>query len=236
MWCTPTGATYGNPWPQFRCARKALSSPKVTMASHAADLVFLEAHQQCGFPVTILKPNTTYGSIWRRWLMGQLPGTMLHRMIQGKPVVLVNDGQALHHFLSAADCAKAFVFCLGRQNCFGQVYNCSSIVPYTWRQWVQGIMDQTGLQVPIVSVAPSDLRQVWPELPTNAMWDHMIVSNDKIYGTFPSLPNSCLCNRAWHTPTPGGTSPKRNRTSRTSMIAWTIWSSVHRDSSIDHRR
>ncbi|QHT63121.1 NAD-dependent epimerase/dehydratase family protein [Paenibacillus lycopersici] len=125
-----------------------------------ADAVLMEAFYREGFPVTILKPSTTYSpqnGILRQvaWDFG-----WIDRIRKGKPLLVCGDGKALHSFLHADDAAKAFAGVLGQARCIGQTYN---VVPRgftTWEQHHKLAMKVLGREVELVGVSLETLKSI----------------------------------------------------------------------------
>ncbi len=179
-----TGGTYGYPLPLPMSEElPGRASDPYGAQKHAADQVFLRAWQQEGFPVTILKPNGTYGEGWRHWLPGQLPGSWLRRVVDGKPVVVVGDGDQIHHFLHSDDAARGFVGCIGNERTIGQVFNICSVVPTTWREFHETVMRVLGREVSIVGVPRQtllELRGEFPAILEKNNWYHMLNPPEKL--------------------------------------------------------
>jgi len=186
-----TGGTYGFPLPlpiteELPC----LATDPYAKQKHEADTVFLEAFHRDRFPVTILKPNGTYGEGWRHWLPGQLPGSWLRRVVDGKPIVVVGDGDQIHHFLHSDDSACGFVHCIGNPRTIGQVFNLCSIVPTTWRQFHEATMRVLEREVPIVGIDRDTLTALGKEFPAiqpKNNWFHMLNSTDKLRRCVPEF-------------------------------------------------
>lgn len=120
----------------------------------AADQVYLAAYYERGFPVTIIKPSTTFGP--RLNMMRQLdcaanPG-WVDRVRKGKPIVVAGDGRALHQWLHVDDAAPAFVFPLGRERCAGRTYNMMKNEFGTWEEYHRTAMRVIGREVEMVGV------------------------------------------------------------------------------------
>jgi nucleoside-diphosphate-sugar epimerase len=126
----------------------------------AADAVFLEAYYQSGFPVTIIKPSTTYGP--QMGLVRQVAWdfTWIDRVRKGLPIVVCGDGNALHQFLHVDDAALCFCNVLGRQQCIGQIYNMVNRGFYTWTEYHKTAMKVLGREVELVNVAFADLEKM----------------------------------------------------------------------------
>ena len=118
----------------------------------AADSVFLEAWHRERFPVTIIKPSTTYGA--RMGLLRQVAWefSWIDRVRKGKPIAVCGDGQALHQFLHVDDAALAFSHVLGRADCLGQVYNMMRTGFTTWADYHRTAMRVIGREVELVGI------------------------------------------------------------------------------------
>lgn len=119
-----------------------------------ADHAFLAAYHDRGFPVTIIKPSSTYGPKWAmlRQIAWADNGGWVGRVRAGKPIVVCGDGKALHQFLYVDDAAPAFVFPLGRSRCIGQTYNMMRNGHVTWNDYHRTAMKVIGREVEIVGV------------------------------------------------------------------------------------
>ncbi len=117
-----------------------------------ADAVLLGAHYREGFPVTIIKPSTTYGPAMG--LLRQIASEFawIDRIRKGKPIVVCGDGLALHQFLHVDDAALCFVGVLGKPHCIGQVYNMTRRGFTTWADYHRCAMRVIGREVELVGV------------------------------------------------------------------------------------
>ncbi len=118
----------------------------------AADHVFLEAFHRDGFPVTILKPSTTFGPQWNLLRQIAWEATWVDRVRKGKPIAVCGDGRALHQWLFVDDAAPAFVNILGRERCIGQVYNLTTRTCGTWLDYHRTAMRVIGRDVEMVGI------------------------------------------------------------------------------------
>ena len=117
-----------------------------------AEAVFLEAHRAAGFPITIIRPSSTYGN--QVGLVGNVGENNLwiDRVRKGKPVLLCGSGNTPHQLLHVDDAAKGFVGALGKAHCIGQAYNlvCEGFI--TWRQFHETGMRALGRKVDMMCV------------------------------------------------------------------------------------
>jgi nucleoside-diphosphate-sugar epimerase len=124
-----------------------------------ADAVFLEAYDRQGFPVTILKPSTTYGP--KQGLLRQIAWefSWIDRIRQGKPLLVCDDGTALHQHLHVDDAALGFAHVLGKTPCIGQIYHLVDRGCLTWAEYHRTAMRVLGRQVDLVGVSLADLQR-----------------------------------------------------------------------------
>jgi nucleoside-diphosphate-sugar epimerase len=119
----------------------------------------LEAHARHGFPVTILKPSTTYGPIQGMLRQVAWEFSWIDRIRQGKPIVVCDQGKALHQHLHVEDAACAFAQVLGQAHCVGHTYNLVSEPAITWAAYHRTAMQVLGREVELVSVSLEDLER-----------------------------------------------------------------------------
>ena len=126
----------------------------------AADNVLLAAWHRDGFPVTIIKPSTTYGP--QMGLLRQIAWdfSWIDRVRQGKPILVCGDGNALHQFLHVDDAAPAFAGVLAKDNCLGQIYNMTARGFVTWADYHRLAMQVIGREVELVGVPFDDLKKM----------------------------------------------------------------------------
>ena len=118
----------------------------------AADRIFMEAHYRDGFPVTIIKPSTTFGPTWTLLRQIAWDGSWVDRVRKGKPIAICGDGQALHQWLHVDEAAPAFVHALGRTRCIGQTYNMMKQEFGSWADYHRAGMRVIGREVEMVGV------------------------------------------------------------------------------------
>ncbi len=129
----------------------------------ATDAAFMEAHYRSGFPVTILKPSTTYGP--KQGLLRQigLEFGWLDRIRKGKPILIYGDGLTVHQFLHVDDAAPCFAGVLGRKHCIGQTYNVVRHGFTTWQDYHRAAMRVIGREVEQVGVPWQTLHAIDPK-------------------------------------------------------------------------
>ena len=124
----------------------------------AADDVYLRAHYEEGFPVTIVKPSTTYGpqlGVGRQIVAREF--SWLDRIRKGKPILICGDGKATHQFLHVDDAAKGFVGLLGNATALGQTYNLVNRGFASWEDHHRIVMKILGREVELIGIPLRDL-------------------------------------------------------------------------------
>ncbi len=123
----------------------------------AADAAYLEAYYRDGFPVTIIKPSTTYGP--RMGLLRQIAWefSWIDRVRKGKSIAVCADGMALHQFLHVDDAALGFAGVLGKAHCRGQVYNLVNRGCFTWADYHRTALRVIGRDVELVGIPFAEL-------------------------------------------------------------------------------
>lgn len=123
----------------------------------AADAKLLQAWYREGFPVTIIKPSTTYGP--KMGMLRQVAWEFgwIDRVRKGKPILVCGNGSAIHQFLHVDDAALCFVGVLGKDHCVGQTYNMVNRGYLSWADYHRLAMKVLGREVELVGVPLADL-------------------------------------------------------------------------------
>ena len=122
-----------------------------------ADQVFLEAHARESFPVTIIKPSTTYGPIMGLPRQTALELSWIDRIRKGKPIIVCGDGKAIFQALHVDDAALCFANVLGKRHCIGKTYNLTKKEFHSWEDYHRTAMKALGREVELVGVPLADL-------------------------------------------------------------------------------
>ena len=157
-----TVCTYGVAYDWFPTTEDHPLRPTIDYGRNkaAADALFLEAFERDRFPVTIIKPSTTYGP--RMGLLRQVAWEFgwIDRVRKGKPILVCGDGNAIHQFLHVDDAAPAFAGVLGKPQCIGQTYNLVDRGYRTWEQYHRTAMKVIGREVELVGMPYADLERL----------------------------------------------------------------------------
>ena len=126
----------------------------------AADHAFMDAYEKSGFPVTIIKPSSTYGN--QVGMVGNVGETNLwiDRVRKGKPLLLCGSGNTPHQLLHVDDAAKGYVGALGKKHCVGQAYNLVREGYIEWRDYYRTGMKVLGREVEMVCVPLEALEKL----------------------------------------------------------------------------
>lgn len=127
-----------------------------------ADMIYMEAHKRDGFPVTIVKPSTTYGPVIGLLRQVAWEFSWVDRIRRGKPLLVCGDGISIHQFMHVDDAANAFASIIGRQQCIGETYNLVGSGFTTWAEHHRTAMRVIGKEVELVGVPLADLMLIDP--------------------------------------------------------------------------
>ena len=115
-------------------------------------------------PVTIIRPSLTYGiGAANIGVLRQNYG-IVHRIRNGKPLVMFGDGCTSWSWTFAPDLAKAFVGVLGKEKTFGQAYHATSEERRIWEDLYHEFGKLVGKEPNIVHVPSALLYRAAPNL------------------------------------------------------------------------
>jgi len=119
----------------------------------ACEALLMEAHEAGRLPVTIVRPSHTYRT--------RLPGTVLHgdhqawRILNGKPIIVHDDGQSLWTLTHASDFARAFVLLCANPKTLGEAYHITDDQAHTWNAILGAVGEALG-KAPLLRHISSD--------------------------------------------------------------------------------
>ena len=126
--------------------------------------LFMEAHKAGHFPVTILRPASTYGEGGNIIHTFGWETYFLDRLRKGKPVIVHGDGEALWVSCHIDDVARAFVNAVGNEQAFGNAYHLTGEEWQTWNQYHDRLAEAIGAPKPTLLHIPADiLVRISPE-------------------------------------------------------------------------
>ncbi|WP_367925589.1 NAD-dependent epimerase/dehydratase family protein [uncultured Ruthenibacterium sp.] len=150
---------------------------------HQADLVFQKAFREEQFPVTMMKPCTSYSEMSGALRSFATEHTWIDRVKRGKPILICGDGDILHQYMHTKDTARAFVSVLGKKHCLGQVYNVVQTGYTTWAEYHRTAMKVLGREVEMVGLPLRQMMELDPKrfiLAYEIFGQHTYVSNEKL--------------------------------------------------------
>lgn len=137
-----------------------------TLWSYARNKILCERrlqaeHAASGLEYTIVRPAFTYNKL--RILHPVGPGhqthswTIANRILQGKPLLMHDDGTALCTVTHTEDFARAFVGLCGNPAAYGEAYHITSDECYTWNRVAEMVGDALGRKPNLCHVPAHDL-------------------------------------------------------------------------------
>ena len=125
----------------------------------------LTALRNEGFPATIVRPSWTYDET-RITVPVNSPKnyTIVHRLRQGRPVIVPGDGTSLWTMTHNTDFARGLVGLLGHPGALGQAFHITSDEVLTWNQIYAIVAAAAGAPAPrLVHIASDYLTACLPE-------------------------------------------------------------------------
>jgi nucleoside-diphosphate-sugar epimerase len=114
----------------------------------------MRAFREEGFPFTVVRPSHTYDRTSLPFTGGY---TTIHRMRQGKPVLVHGDGSSLWVLTHHADFAKGFVPLLGNNHAIAESVHITSDELLSWNQIYRICARAAGVAEPNLVYIPSEL-------------------------------------------------------------------------------
>jgi nucleoside-diphosphate-sugar epimerase len=177
-------------------------------AKQACEERLMQAYQEEGFPVTIVRPSHTYDKTLLPF-SGRF--TVLQRMLRGEKVVIHGDGTSLWVMTHHKDFAKGFVGVMGKPEALGEAYHITSDELLTWNQIFIMVAEAAGVElkpvyVPSTVIARYD--EAWGASLLGDKTHSVIFDNSKIKSLVPEyeaiIPFSEGCQEIvdWYLQTP----------------------------------
>jgi nucleoside-diphosphate-sugar epimerase len=147
----------------------------------------IRAYREEKFPCTLVRPSHTYD----RTLLPMDGGyTVVHRMRQGKKVLVPGDGTSLWVLTHHKDFAKGFVPLLGNNRAIGEAYHITSDEWLTWNQIFDLVADAAGTRAEKVHVPSDVIARLDPDWGAGLLGDKansMVFDNSKIKRLVPDF-------------------------------------------------
>lgn len=119
-----------------------------------ADEVIMDAYVKLGLPATIIKPAICFGP--KFGLLRQLGQDLswLSRIHAGKPLLVADDGSAVHQFMHVNDVAEAIYRITQSKNVIGEIFNVANPQTISWNDYHQTAMKAIGRSVELIGAPP----------------------------------------------------------------------------------
>ena len=158
----------------------------------------MKAHNEEGFPITIIRPSLTYGTsqiplVGASW---SHPYTVIDRMKQGKKVIIPGDGTSLWVLTWNADFAKGLVGLLGNDKAIGEAFHITSDEVLTWNQIFLEVYQALGLKPNVIHISSEMIIRHNPDKLGTLLGDKVnsvVFDNRKIKRFVPEF----LCEVNW---------------------------------------
>jgi len=125
----------------------------------------LDALRTEGFPATIVRPSWTYDETKITVPVNSSKNyTIIHRLRQGRPVIVPGDGTSLWTMTHNTDFARGLVGLLGHSGAIGQAFHITSDEVLTWNQIYGIVAAAAGAPAPrLVHIASDFITACLPE-------------------------------------------------------------------------
>jgi nucleoside-diphosphate-sugar epimerase len=154
----------------------------------ACEDLLVTAYRDDGFPVTIIRPSSTYDRT-RIALTGGW--TDIARLRAGRPVVVHGDGTSLWTITHSSDLAKALVGLLGLPQAVGDSFTITSDEYLPWNTIYQLFAEAAGAPpARLVHIASETIAAAAPELGPSLLGDRshsVIFDNSKVKALVPDF-------------------------------------------------
>jgi nucleoside-diphosphate-sugar epimerase len=146
----------------------------------ACEEALLAAYRRDKFPFTIVRPSHTYDRTLFPFHGGY---SVVHRMRQGKPVVVHGDGSSLWTLTHHQDFARAFVALLGNARTIGEAFHITSDEWLSWDQIHHMVAAAAGTKADLVHLPSEVIAKVdrdWGDSLLGDKTHSMIFDNSKV--------------------------------------------------------
>lgn len=153
----------------------------------ACEEVLVRAYRETKFPYTIVRPSHTYDKTLLPFDHGS---TVLHRLLNGKPVVVHGDGTSLWTLTHHADFAKGFNGLLGNSAAIGDSFHITSEEWLSWNQIFDLVAKAFGVEAKKVHVPSEVIARHIPSMGDGLLGDKahsMLFDNSKIKSVVPTF-------------------------------------------------
>ncbi|NQU44218.1 NAD-dependent epimerase/dehydratase family protein [bacterium] len=135
------------------------------------------------FPTTIVRPSHTLGEGWLPSPAFSSDFTVAERIIEGKPVILCDEGKGMWTITAASDFAVGLAGLVGNEAALGEAFHITSDVPLSWNCLYYEMGRALGREPRIVYMPTEFLVDQYPEMHGPLKGDkaaHAVFDNLKI--------------------------------------------------------
>lgn len=153
----------------------------------ASEALLLRAHEETGFPVTVVRPSATYDRT-RVPTLGSW--TDVERLRRGAPVLVLGDGTTRWTVTRAKDFAVGFVGLFGRAEALGEAFHITSDLAPTWNEIYTTLAELLGVRPHLAHVPAEAIPAVDERLGASALGDKandFVLDNSKIRALVPEF-------------------------------------------------
>jgi nucleoside-diphosphate-sugar epimerase len=135
--------------------------------------------------ITIVRPSHTYNNrmimaVMTRW---QYDYAHMKRLIEGKPIIIPGDGTSVWTITHASDFANSFVYLIGNEKAYHDVFHITGDRLYTWEQLTNILAKALGVKAQIIHIPSDFIIKHMPEMEGPLLGDKSwsaIFDNSKI--------------------------------------------------------
>ncbi|WP_163536132.1 NAD-dependent epimerase/dehydratase family protein [Gracilibacillus sp. YIM 98692] len=170
---TSSVAAYQRPYPFLPAREAQLSLTKDPSFRYAYEKAEMERYLQQkikeeSLPITIIRPSLTFGVGGMNVGVLRQNVNIVHRIEQGKPLVLFGDGTTPWNFTFVPDLAKAYVGLVGNKEAYGEDFHITNEEHSTWKDLYEAFGKAVHKEPEIVYIPSSWLYEV-----NTSLFDHI---------------------------------------------------------------
>lgn len=122
--------------------------------------VFTDAYEKDGFPVVIVRPHMVYSALLQT-PVGRNDFTQAKLVLEGKPLLMLGDGNNLVAPMHAEDFASAFTPLIDAPSVVGEAFQIANEVTMTWNQCMEQFLRALSPAEPRICHIPLDAIERW---------------------------------------------------------------------------
>jgi nucleoside-diphosphate-sugar epimerase len=193
-----------------------------------AEGVLRTAHEESGFPMTIVRPSYTYGQSWVPTTSGS-DYTVVHRLRQSLEVVIPGDGTSLFTLTHATDFARGLVGLLGQPRALGEAFHITSDEVMSWLEYHHTIARVVGVPLRPVFIPSDFIAGIDPRRGASLLGDKawsVVFDNTKLRSIVPGyrarvpFEEGVRASIAWLEADPARQRLDANETVERTLAAW----------------